>query len=163
MSKQDTKSGKANANLKHKGLETAAPAASPFNLEVERGKEIAAASDRARQMIADQIAIHDSRMENQLAREEKYRDYGVQREKSKLMEKQFSSPQPIPNDPHAREVMQKEIDEGAIRNHEKTQRFRRDQIDWQYKYNVDEILKLDREGRLPDHQHVHDQEHEDSR
>jgi len=127
-------------------------------------KLVAAASDRAKQMINDQTFVRDSRHESQTERENKYREYGIQKQRTELLEKQFSSPQPIPNDPQAREVMQREIEEGAVRNYENKNQFFRDQIDRQYKQNVDEILKLDRADRLheidPEHSQQHSHEHE---
>lgn len=167
MSDDDSrKFSRENANLERNGLDGTAPVGNRFNVEVERGAEIAQASDRAKEMIKDHAIVRDSRMETQLAREEKYRTYGLQKEKAKLLEQQFTSPQPIPNDPKAREVMHKEIEAATVRNYDKRNQYFRDQIDRQHKHSVDEILKLDREDRLPerelnhDHSQEHDQEHE---
>ncbi len=156
----DTKFDTRDANAAHTGLDDTVSAGKRFNIEVERGAEIARASDRAKEMINDRTAIFASRMDDQLERENKYRDYGIRNEKTKLLEKQFTSPQPIPDDPKAREVMHREIDEGSVRNYEKRQQGFRDQIDRQYQRDVDEILKMDRESRLPEHGHNHSQEHE---
>jgi len=161
MSDKDTKSGGRNANFELKGLDATEATSSSFNEEVYRGKELAEASDRAKQMIADQTFVRDSRHEDQAMREDKYREYGIQKERTHLLEKQFSSPQPIPNDPQAREVMQREIDEGAVRNYEKKNQYFRDQIDRQYNQSVDEILKRDRDGQLPEPHHAHDQAHDE--
>lgn len=164
MSDKDSKFQQQNANFERQGLNNTSPSNSSFNAQAARGAELAQASDRAKEMINDQEHIFGSLMQEQLMREEKYRESGVNRERSKLYEKQFNSPQPIPNDPQAIEVMKNEIEQGAVRNYEKRTQQYRDSIEKNHERIVGEILKMDREGQLPErgqsHDHSHGIEHE---
>mgnify|MGYP003138040484 CR=1 FL=1 len=165
MSNDDNKFEQYEANLDRKGLDGTSPVHNSFNLETERGQKIAKASPRAKELIADLGTVRESLMRGQLDKETKYKSLGLQKERARLIEKQFSSAQPIPNDPQARELMQKEIEQSAIRNCDNRNQFFRDQIDKQYEQSVQEVLKMDREGRLPDRSHdqSHQQDHEHGR
>lgn len=155
----DSKFQREQSNSTARGLDEQPKIHDRFNLETERGQRIAEASPEAQKMIQDQITLEDRQMENEQRSQARSHEFRVLKERDKLTREFFESPQPIPSDPAAKQVIHQNICEQADRRVNEREAYYRDQISKQTDRNVDEILKMDFE-RQQGQQHDPDQDWE---
>lgn len=145
-----------------KGLDGTEQIGGRFNLDAKLGAEIAQASPEAQQTISQLYKLEESRLVSETSSQERSREFRVLKEKDKLMERYFSQPAPIPNDPEAKKLVYQTIDEQAQKTVQEREQYFQTQIKNQTDLNVLETLKMDQQGLLPSQNqgHTQDEEHE---
>ena len=156
----DRMNEKHDANSVRYGLDGTQKIQGRFNLETETGKRIADASDEAKRMIYDQINLEDRQMEGEHKSQARSHEFRILKERDKLTRNFFASNEPVPSDPAAKQMIYDTICEQADRHVQEREQYYMDQIPRQTEKNVEEILKMDREGVLehgPRQNHNHEQ------
>ncbi|EFO32564.1 hypothetical protein TRICHSKD4_2366 [Roseibium sp. TrichSKD4] len=157
--KNDTKFQKQDANFKRQGLDGTAKIEARFNQDAKLGADIAKASPEAQKTVNDLLKLEESRLQTETRNQERSHEFRVLKEKDRLMQDYFSSPQPIPSDPQAKQVVYDEISNSAERMVSEREQYYRDQITRQTDQNIREVVKMDQQGIVPSHDQSHDQEH----
>jgi len=160
----DTKFQEKSPEQQRKGLDGTEPVGSRFNMDAKLGAEIANASPEAQQAINQMYKVEESRLVSEASKQERSREFRVLKEKDRLMEKYFSEPAPIPNDPEAKKLVYQTIQDQAQRTVQERELYFTNQIKNSTDQNVREVIKMDQQGILPAQKlgQEHNDEHEHS-
>ena len=163
MSDKDTKFQQHNANFERVGLDGTAKIGERFNEGTKLGADIAKASPKAQEKINDLLKLEESRLETEIKNQNSSREFRVLREKDRLTQEYFASPQPVPSDPQAKQVIYNEISNSAKRMVAERESYYRDQITRETDKNIREVIRMDQQGIAPAQNHERDHEHGDGR
>ncbi|MEO1748409.1 MAG: hypothetical protein AAFR27_07300, partial [Pseudomonadota bacterium] len=120
-------------------------------------------SPKAQEKINDLLKLEESRLETEIKNQNSSRKFRVLREKDRLTQECFASPQLVPSDPQAKQVIYNEISQSAERMVAEREAYYRDQISRQTDNNIREVIRMDQQGIVPAQNHERDHEHGDGR
>ena len=145
-----------------KGLDGTEQVGDRFNLDAKLGADIAQSSPEAQQTISQLYKVEESRLVTEQKSQTRSHEFRVLKEQDKLMEKFFSEPSPMPNDPEAKKLVYTTIHDQAERTVTEREQYFKNQIKNQTDQNVREVIKMDQQGIMPaqDNNHIQNQEHD---
>lgn len=139
------------------GLDNTPQIGDRFNLDAKLGADIAKSSPEAQQTISQLYKLEESRLVSEEKAQIRSREFRVLKEQSRLTEKFFSEPSPIPNDPEAKKLVFETIKDQAERTVAEREAYFKNQIKNQTDQNVREVIKMDQQGILPAQSQKQDQ------
>lgn len=139
----DTTFQRPDTNQEQKDLGGTEPISEDFRRKQELEARIADASPQAQTMIDELRKLESSRLQQEEKSQTRSREFRVLREKDRLVRDYFANPQPIPNEPQAKQLAYQTIADQAERTVAEKEAYYKGQITRDAEANIRDVLRRD--------------------